>query len=520
MNKLKKNIIYLMCFSFSCSSLTKSKIHYYSSLPSQANFLLENSITPISFKKKFLFLSLEMPSEGLQPIWEYMVLKNKKLWEEIQLQNEKIEIIYDKNSQFDFLIETIFFFEENNYHLIQILKHSNQKVFAKFEFIFGKQVYNSSSLVYYDTEKFHSLKQVLGSNSYVWKKLPSLAEISKQIEDVFYGKIFFYSSPNSEVECNGKKLSKTPFSLRLFEGKYECIFSVSKLLKKRTIVFVESNKEKKIFIEFEKRFHSSTILEAMPGPVEAYLNDKSFGLTPVSIPLEKKIDLKLFQSQKIYSLNFSFYPKVEEPLVLFPYMMWDAFHPVFYSFWQIPQSPALSFEMNSYLSLVNESKREVMEWNYLKSHPILPEKYILKGSFFPPEETNEGLFLFDFGNEEDSISIEVEVDRVSVYHFPSSNQDLVTFFYPLQEERTLRKFEIQTNPNKETIEIYFNSELILRKKFSFSKPWRILLAGKGKIFNRLNALSELKIACIDFLTSEQTETWEREKTPPLLPKSQ
>jgi hypothetical protein len=192
-------------------------------------------------------------------------------------------------------------------------------------------------------------------------------------------------------------------------------------------------------------------------------------------------------------------------------MIWDAFGPVFYSFWDHPHSPNLKFEMNSYLSLVNETSLELTEWQSLESYPFLPEEMWIDGNFFPAEETGQGIFQISFGNNVDYYTLEIEMDRVSLFHFPTGNKDIGTYYYPLTEKRTPRSFQFVTDSKKKMITIFLNEKKIFTHSLSFEKPWKILLAGKGNIFNRMNALLKLKIAYPRLLDSEQKSTWKQIK---------
>ena len=472
--------------------------------PSTQNFLCKNKI----------FILQKDMSHQTSGILNYLLVKQDNYLSKLIKNHSEIQISKNFQEELDYTLENEYYQTENEHHLGMIFRSKKTNEYRKYFFTIRLKEIDTISYGIFSSSKKNFISKTSTLPFLENYDEPNEGEILNFLRQALYGNISFHTNiPNVEVICNNKHLGFLPLNTFLFNGSYNCKFiSKEGIIKiQKFVLYPQQNI--KIFQPFyETKQTYSILLDTLPEVQKIKFNKQEFHKTPIVLNLKDEQKIEFQNSNKSLELflkpNINFENRSSN-WILFPYMVWDAFHPKFISFWESPKTFGAKLEMNRYLSVINETKQELGEWSFLESKPFFPETIEIEGSLFPPEDTGTGIFQIHFGSLKDYYTLEVEEEKVSLFHFPSSNVSIGNYIYPIEEQKLPRKFVFVTNLEKKTIQIYLNDQQVLNKNFNFDSTWQIVLSFRGKIFNRLNILNHLKIAHTKFLNSEEYKIWKK-----------
>lgn len=499
--------------NFNCKTLEQihKPIESRSSLES-LKFTAQSTKNEFEQKQK-IFISIKKNTtlKNNKSPFEYLEYRQEIFLKQLLEKNPEIVIISDKEKS-DFLVENEYYENENSFSLAMIFKQSNSSEIKKYFFTIKiSEQEKQRVLLYRENKEVILLKNFLPKWISFYEE-PLAQEILNFLKSCLYGKVYFYSNlPNVKVECNKTFLGKVPVLVELVNGKYECKFTSNEGISKWQRFYLSPKQELKVYQSFfESKTSSTLFVDALPEVHGLGINERFYSKLPVVSSWKEVQKISFHNSEKYieFQINkFNFETERESNWLIFPYMVWDAFHPRFLNFWEEPKSFGTSLEMNRYLSVINKTKMFLNEWSFLESKPFFPESILIEGGFFPQEDTGTGIFQIHFGTFRDYYTIEVEEERVSLFHFPSFKISIGNYLYSITEDKKPRKFSIKTEKDSQTISIYLDEKRVLVRKFNFNSPWKLILSFKGAIFNRLNVLNHLKIAYPDFLNENEQKIW-------------
>ncbi|MEM4270817.1 MAG: hypothetical protein QXO70_01835 [Candidatus Pacearchaeota archaeon] len=482
---------------------------------SSLNYLLNENkreLKNFSAKYKIFILQKNSFSHTNSGIINYLLMKQNLLLSKLLKNNPELYITQNIKQEFDYTLENEYYQTEHEHHLAMILKSTSSKEHRKYFFTIRlKEQDKLSYAIFSNNQKVFISKTSLQPFLESYEE-PNEGEVLSFLKKALYGEVSFYSNiPNVSLTCNHKHLGTLPFTLSMQNGTYECKFQSPEGITKVQKFFLNAGQNLKIYQSFyDLKKNDSILLDTFPEIQKVKIDKREFQKLPIAINLTKEQKLEFQNKNQTLELTLKLNPSLENShfnWIVLPYMLWDALHPKFISFWESPKTFGASLEINRYLSVINQTKQELKEWSFLESKPFFPENIEIEGSFFPAEDTGTGIFQIHFGTLRDYYTLEVEEEKVSLFHFPSSNLSIGTYIYPIEEKRTPRKFTFLTHLETKTIQIYLNNKQVLSKNFSFDASWKIILSFRGNIFNRLNALNSLKIAYTKLLTPEEYKIW-------------
>jgi hypothetical protein len=452
-------------------------------------------------QKEILQSVLEVEKNGYVNISASVFEKEKSIQKEILLENEIDSVLQVVIQRKEDIVSI-------DYHLW------NQAMDKKIGSFHGKQKIiqpneDQKSVELFRKEKKYNLISKNKASYLQWIERWEPKQFLSYLQKSISGEIRFYSSAPAELVCDGKQKGNLPTTVSLVAGVHQCQFFFSGSHKISNTYKVKSGEFKEVFIEDKRdsNLHSIQVL-SFPQGLGIHIDNEFVGYTPVYLQALKRQKSQVSYSRFIQYGEYKLLYKTDLALekgkfgkVLFPLFFKNSYSSISNGFWEIPENNPFSVEMDDYISFWNDTKEFLGGWAGIASYPLVPNDYEIRGEFFLPEHTGEGIFQFglDLGNK--ILSMEVEVDRVSIFEFPS-RKDKITFRYISNDSDVSRPFRIHLDQSTKQIKIYANSEMVYRTEFDPKSSWRVLLCAKGGIFNRINILKSLQIEAIKLTESK------------------
>ncbi|MDX1961431.1 MAG: hypothetical protein SFU98_22870, partial [Leptospiraceae bacterium] len=90
-------------------------------------------------------------------------------------------------------------------------------------------------------------------------------------------------------------------------------------------------------------------------------------------------------------------------------------------------------------------------------------------------------------------AIEVEAERVSIFHFPDNNISKSVYVFKTTEKSEARKFRMETNRKENKVKIFFGYTQVYEGFANFESVWKLVALARGDIFSKVNCFSELSV---------------------------
>ncbi|AYV56070.1 LIC10124 family lipoprotein [Leptospira kmetyi] len=132
-------------------------------------------------------------------------------------------------------------------------------------------------------------------------------------------------------------------------------------------------------------------------------------------------------------------------------------------------------------------------WYGVFSAPFIPENMELEGIIPITTESDSGIVAISFHTPKKTISLEYEKERLSVYSFPSTGNNVGTYKFKQENKEDGRPFRIVTDTKEGTVRLYLGYSKVLEDKFDVSGVWRISILTRGEKFSKRSPLRNLKI---------------------------
>ncbi|MCG6191745.1 PEGA domain-containing protein [Leptospira sp. FAT2] len=163
-------------------------------------------------------------------------------------------------------------------------------------------------------------------------------------------------------------------------------------------------------------------------------------------------------------------------------------------FWKLSGEKGFQAFSGKTLDFQNVSSSLPPGWYGVFSAPFVPENLELEGILPISSELDSGIVAISFHTPKKTISLEYEKERLSVYSFPSTGNNVGTYKFKQETKEDGRPFRIVTDTKEGIIRLYLGYSKVLEDKFEPNGGvWRISVLTRGEKFSKRSPLRNLKI---------------------------
>jgi hypothetical protein len=342
---------------------------------------------------------------------------------------------------------------------------------------------------YYESNKLNILPN-FSNKTLAFKKIPNINLIKKIVQNNLFSRINLYSSdPGLVILFNNEVIGSPPIlNYKVKSGSLKITFKKvhSNLMRDKFYNFRGGSSYNLIDLENGNFVNTTLYLWSHPlnlpvyrdgiviGSTPLFMNSILPGLKSISINENKdsKINIKQGEDNVLIKLQ-ELEDGVSEPFI-----------------WDLKNSSSLHLDTTCGICITNPDKNYIDEWTGIFTHPLEKGNIKISGKLFSIVERGEGEFLIGMFNDSIRQSIYFNDDRIWIFDFLNSNKSINSYKFDSSDDSELT-LTIKINYINNLINFYINNKKIHSSKFNREGEWRLYIAAKGSIYNKINILKNI-----------------------------